>query len=60
VYDCIGDTCNVAARMESTGVPGKIHISRTTYELVWQSFECEERGMIDVKGKGKMQTFLVK
>eukprot|EP00762_Andalucia_godoyi_P007503 ANDGO_07856.mRNA.1 Adenylate cyclase len=60
VYDCIGDAVNIASRMESSGVPGRIQITRSTYELVWSSVDCEERGDVDIKGKGKMQTFLVK
>jgi class 3 adenylate cyclase len=58
-YDIWGDTVNTAARMESHGVPGRIHISEATYELVNQEFICEPRGGIEVKGKGEMQTWFV-
>ena len=58
-YDIWGDTVNTAARMESHGVPGRIHISTPTYELIKQEFVCESRGMIDVKGKGEMETWFV-
>ena len=45
--------------MESTGVPGRIQISRTTYERVYDlGFEFEER-QVEVKGKGQMQAYLV-
>lgn len=58
-YDIWGDTVNTAARMESHGVPGRIHISTATHELISQEFICELRGEIEVKGKGKMQTWFV-
>lgn len=58
-YDIWGDTVNTAARMESHGVPGRIHISAATYELINRNFACEHRGTIDVKGKGEMETWFV-
>ncbi len=58
-YDIWGDTVNTAARMESHGVPGRIHISTTTYELINRDFTCESRGTIEVKGKGEMETWFV-
>jgi adenylate cyclase len=58
-YDIWGDTVNTASRMESHGVPGRIHISTTTYELINQEFICKPRGTIDVKGKGEMETWFV-
>jgi adenylate cyclase len=58
-YDIWGDTVNTAARMESQGVPGRIHISTATYELINQEFICEPRGTIEVKGKGEMETWFV-
>jgi adenylate cyclase len=58
-YDIWGDTVNTAARMESHGVPGRIHISAQTYELVEDEFICEPRGLIEVKGKGEMETWFV-
>ncbi|EFC40737.1 predicted protein [Naegleria gruberi] len=46
--------------MESTGVPGRIHMSRSTYERVHDlGFKFEERDEIMVKGKGKMKTYLL-
>jgi len=59
VYDLWGDAVNVAARMESYGVPGKIQIGRPTYELIRNEFFCEPRGIIEVKGKGKMATWFL-
>lgn len=58
-YDLWGDTVNTAARMESTGRPGCVQLSRATYDLVGDRFECEPRGTIDVKGKGPMETWFL-
>jgi class 3 adenylate cyclase len=58
-YDIWGDTVNTAARMESHGVPGRIHISGATYGLIKDSFATEPRGAIEVKGKGLMETWFV-
>jgi adenylate cyclase len=60
-YDLWGDTVNTASRMESRGEAGKIQVSPEVYELLREKFVFEERGEIDVKGKGKMRTwFLVR
>jgi len=53
-YDLWGDTVNTASRMESTGAPGEIQITRATRELVDGAFVCESKGVLDVKGKGPM------
>ncbi len=58
-YDIWGDAVNTASRMESHGEPGKIQITQATYDLIKDEFECESRGAIDVKGKGKMNTWFV-
>ena len=58
-YDLWGDTINLSSRMESTGIPGRIHISRSTYERIYDLYEFEERS-IEVKGKGMCQTYLLK
>jgi adenylate cyclase len=57
LYDLWGDAVNTASRMESSGTPGRIQITRATYELVKDAFVCEERGTIPVKGKGEMETW---
>ncbi|HEX3300406.1 MAG TPA: adenylate/guanylate cyclase domain-containing protein [Actinomycetota bacterium] len=57
LYDLWGDAVNTASRMESNGMPGRIQITRATYELVKDAFVCEERGTIPVKGKGEMETW---
>ena len=59
-YDIWGDTVNTAARMESHGVPGRIHISHATRELIKDDFVCDHRGTIEVKGKGQMDTWFVR
>jgi adenylate cyclase len=58
-YDIWGDTVNTASRMESHGVPGRIQVSESTRVLIEHSYLCEARGLIDVKGKGPMPTYLV-
>jgi hypothetical protein len=50
---------NVAARMESHGHAGRIHISIDTFKLLKDTFECEARGFLEVKGKGKLPTFFL-
>lgn len=53
-YDLWGDAVNMASRMESHGEPGKIQISATTHALLGDAYICNDRGTIDVKGKGKV------
>jgi class 3 adenylate cyclase len=59
IYDLWGDTVNTASRMESHGVPGRVHVSATTFGLLRETFELEPRDPIEIKGKGRMQTYLV-
>jgi guanylate cyclase len=57
LYDLWGDAVNTASRMESHGTPGRIQITRATYELLDDEFECEPRGPIAVKGKGEIEAW---
>lgn len=56
-FDLWGDTVNTAARMESHGEPGRIQISDAVALLLGGDLQVEERGVIDVKGKGPMRTW---
>jgi class 3 adenylate cyclase len=58
-YDVWGDTVNTASRMESHSLPGRIQVSAATRILLGNCFDFEERGTIDVKGKGAMETFFL-
>jgi class 3 adenylate cyclase len=59
-YDLWGDSVNTAARMESHGIEGTIHVTKNTFNLLENKFDFDCRGMIDVKGKGMMKTYLLK
>lgn len=58
-YDLWGDTVNTASRMEALGAPGRIQVSETTYERLNHCYSFDERGAIDVKGKGAMRTYFL-
>ena len=60
VYDVWGDPVNTASRMESHGVPGAIQIGEASYELLKDRFDCEPRGIVEVKGKGALRTWLLR
>ncbi|MGK7872697.1 MAG: adenylate/guanylate cyclase domain-containing protein [Xenococcaceae cyanobacterium] len=57
IYDLWGDTVNVANRMQSQGLPGSIQVTPATYERLQDKYLFEERGTINVKGKGEMTTY---
>jgi adenylate cyclase len=59
-YDIWGDTVNIASRMETHSLAGRINISETTYQLVKDEFECEYRGSIDVKNRGVWKMYFLK
>jgi adenylate cyclase len=58
-YDIWGDAVNLAARLEEHGEPGRINISRATYEAVKDQFECTFRGEKEVHNKGKVEMYFV-
>ena len=57
-FDLWGDTVNTAARMESSGVPGRIQVAKTTRARLDDSLQFEER-QLDIKGLGQMTTYLL-
>lgn len=56
-YDVWGDAVNIASRMETTDVEGRIQVPDAVYERLRNRFVLEERGLVDVKGKGPMHTW---
>ena len=59
IYDLWGDAVNTASRMESHSQAGCIQITQATYELVKGEFDCQRRGVVQVKGKGEMETWFL-
>jgi len=58
-YDIWGNTVNLASRMESSGMAGRINISGSTYALVKDQFDCEYRGKVTAKNKGEVDMYFV-
>lgn len=59
IYDLWGDTVNTASRMEAYGYPSCIHVTASTYRRLREKYLFEERGPIEVKGKGQMITYFL-
>lgn len=64
LYDLWGDAVNMASRMESTGMPNRIQVSKEVVDLLrtrpTQEFVMESRGKILIKGKGDIETYWLK
>lgn len=59
-YDIWGDAVNIASRMDSTGVPGRIQVSNRCAAVLNRRYELERRGQVFVKGKDNMDVYLLK
>jgi guanylate cyclase len=59
LFDLWGDTVNIASRMESSGIPGRIQVAPSTRDLLRESFSFDEREQVEVKGLGPMTRYLV-
>jgi class 3 adenylate cyclase len=59
-YDLWGDAVNVASRMESTSMPDCVQISEATKNLLPEHFQVESRGSVEIKGRGKMDTYFLR
>ena len=56
-YDLWGDTVNIASRMEAMSEPGRIQVTEEIYRRLRDRFEFEPRGKVEVKGKGRLDTW---
>ena len=59
IYDLWGDAVNTASRMESHGISGAIQVTQSTYDILQNKYLFKDRGIIHVKGKGDMNTYLL-
>ncbi|HEX6400156.1 MAG TPA: adenylate/guanylate cyclase domain-containing protein, partial [Actinomycetota bacterium] len=59
-YDVWGDTVNIASRLESTSEPGRIHVSAELAKRLEPRYELEPRGLVDLKGKGAVETYFLR
>jgi len=56
-YDLWGDSVNTASRMESHGLKDQIQLSERAFARLKDTYMCEERGVVAIKGKGDMRTY---
>jgi class 3 adenylate cyclase len=57
LYDLWGDTVNIASRLESQGLPGRVQVSEDVVELLYKRFRFEARGVVELKGRGPIMTY---
>lgn len=60
IYDLWGDTVNLASRMESHGIPDAIQVTKPVFEKMREQYHFEERGRIEVKGKGPIEAWVLR
>ena len=58
-FDLWGDVVNIASRLESTGVPNRIHVSDAVHVRLMDDFAFEERGDVEIRGKGSIHTWFL-
>jgi adenylate cyclase len=58
-YDLWGDTVNTASRLETHGLPGAIQVSEGVYSRLCDRYEFEDRGEVEIKGKGRLRAYLL-
>ena len=59
-YDVWGETVNLASRLESHGLPGEIQVSDAVRTALCDNFSFEPRGAVEVKGVGRIESWLLK
>jgi len=59
IYDLWGDTVNIASRMESHGIADTIQVTRAVVEKLGDEFAFHQRGIIELKGRGTIETWLL-
>jgi adenylate cyclase len=59
VYDLWGQSVNTASRMESSGLPGRVQVTESTYRLLKDKFSFEERGPVELKGMGTVNSYIL-
>ena len=58
-FDIWGETVNIASRLESQGMPGRVQVSAATWRSVEHMFDAKHIGPIEVRGYGPMDTYTI-